>query len=109
MLYEVITLAAAYLDGEFDQLVAQLKDGSAREDALDDDPLVRELELICREFSKERRIGPDDNLFEVGVSRITSYNVCYTKLLRIFLCRPRRRRPAGLVSIAAHQVSPTVR
>jgi len=64
-------LAAAYLDGEFDQLVAQLKDGSAREDALDDDPLVRELELICREFSKERRIGPDDNLFEVGVSSLT--------------------------------------
>ncbi|MEE8427087.1 MAG: acyl carrier protein, partial [Woeseiaceae bacterium] len=24
-----------------------------------------------REFSKERRIGPDDNLFEVGVSSLT--------------------------------------
>jgi len=40
-------------------------------DELDADPLVRELELICAEFSRERRIGPDDNLFEVGVSSLT--------------------------------------
>jgi len=26
---------------------------------------------ICREFSKDREIGPDDNLFEVGVSSLT--------------------------------------
>ena len=38
---------------------------------LDDDPLVAELETICREFSKDRKIGPDDNLFEVGVSSLT--------------------------------------
>jgi acyl carrier protein len=37
----------------------------------DDDPLIAELELICREFSKDRKIGPDDNLFEVGVSSLT--------------------------------------
>ena len=38
---------------------------------LDDDPLVAELETICREFSKDLPIGPDDNLFEVGVSSLT--------------------------------------
>jgi len=27
--------------------------------------------MICREFSKERTIGPDDNLFEVGISSLT--------------------------------------
>ena len=29
-----------------------------------------ELELICREFAKDRTIGPDDDLFEVGVSSL---------------------------------------
>jgi acyl-CoA synthetase (AMP-forming)/AMP-acid ligase II/acyl carrier protein len=65
-------LANAYLEGEFDEAVAALKseiDESAGE--LDADPLVREIELICNEFSKERKIGPDDNLFEVGVSSLT--------------------------------------
>ena len=36
-----------------------------------EDPLVAELEMICREFSRERTIGADDNLFEVGVSSLT--------------------------------------
>ena len=63
-------LARAYQDGEFTGLVSQLQVNSDDDD-LDADPLVRELELICREFSKERRIGPDDNLFEVGVSSLT--------------------------------------
>ncbi len=60
-----------YLDGEFDQVLSQLApvEGSAVE--FDDDPLVAELETICREFSKERRIMPEDNLFEVGVSSLT--------------------------------------
>ncbi|MDH5344754.1 MAG: AMP-binding protein, partial [Gammaproteobacteria bacterium] len=64
-------LANAYLDGEYGEVVAALQAGVESDDDLDDDPLVRELELICREFSKERRIGPDDNLFEVGVSSLT--------------------------------------
>ncbi len=64
-------LAEAYLDGEFDEAVRALADASADAGSLDDDPLVRELELICHEFSTERRIGPDDNLFEVGVSSLT--------------------------------------
>jgi acyl-CoA synthetase (AMP-forming)/AMP-acid ligase II/acyl carrier protein len=64
-------LANAYLDGEFDELVSRLGTATDSGDGLDDDPLVRELELICREFSKERIIRPDDNLFEVGVSSLT--------------------------------------
>jgi acyl carrier protein len=66
-----VKLAAAYLDGDFDDAVRTLSDVADDGDDLDDDPLVREIELICREFSKERKIGPDDNLFEVGVSSLT--------------------------------------
>jgi acyl carrier protein len=66
-----VQLGNAYLDGEFDELVAQLSGSTVAAGELDADPLVRELELVCREFSKERRIGPDDNLFEVGVSSLT--------------------------------------
>ena len=66
-----VHLLNAYLDGEYDGVIAEL---TPREDEvadLDEDPLVAELEAICREFSKDRRIGPDDNLFEVGVSSLT--------------------------------------
>jgi acyl carrier protein len=66
-----VMLANAYLDGEFNDEVRALSDASDAGNDLDDDPLVREIELICREFSKERKIGPDDNLFEVGVSSLT--------------------------------------
>jgi len=63
-------LLGAYQDGEFDETLARLApaDMSA---PTDDDPLVAELELICREYSKERTIGPDDDLFEVGISSLT--------------------------------------
>ena len=64
-------LANAYMEGDFQNLVAELSQHTDSQDELDDDPLVRELELICREFSKDRIIGPDDNLFEVGVSSLT--------------------------------------
>ena len=64
-------LAASYTEGEFAEEVRALADSPAADDDLDDDSLVREIELICREFSKERKIGPDDNLFEVGVSSLT--------------------------------------
>ena len=66
-----VKLAAAYLDGEFDADVHALSDSDDSGDDLDDDPLVREIERICAEFSKDRKIGPDDNLFEVGVSSLT--------------------------------------
>ena len=36
-----------------------------------DDPLVGELVTICKDFSKDRAIGPDENLFETGVSSLT--------------------------------------
>ena len=66
-----VKLLNAYLDGDYDDVVAELAPIEAVDEALDEDPLVAELEAICREFSKERRIGPDDNLFEVGVSSLT--------------------------------------
>jgi acyl-CoA synthetase (AMP-forming)/AMP-acid ligase II/acyl carrier protein len=70
-------LSAAYLNGEFDSFLASLEP-SADETPADllasadaGDPLILELERICREFAKDRIIGPDDNLFEVGVSSLT--------------------------------------
>ena len=60
----------AYLDGEFDEVLGKMT-ASLSDEGVDDDPLVAELELICREFSKELTIGPDDNLFEVGISSLT--------------------------------------
>jgi acyl-CoA synthetase (AMP-forming)/AMP-acid ligase II/acyl carrier protein len=63
-------LLDAYLDGEFDEVLGKLAPEVSTE-GLDEDPLVAELELICREFSKEYTIGPEDNLFEVGISSLT--------------------------------------
>lgn len=66
-------LAESYLDGDYDAALQELAALAASEQAGADgeDPLVLELEKICREFSKDRRIGADDNLFEVGVSSLT--------------------------------------
>jgi acyl-CoA synthetase (AMP-forming)/AMP-acid ligase II/acyl carrier protein len=67
-------LAAAYADGEFDEALAALEipsAGAADAGAGEDDPLVAELLATCREFAKDRPIGADDNLFEVGVSSLT--------------------------------------
>jgi len=64
-------LLLAYFDGEFDDVLLELKPDDALTGATDDDPLVAELEIICREFAKDRKIGPDDNLFEVGISSLT--------------------------------------
>lgn len=66
-----VQLLNAYFDGEYAELLAEMSPAAATDGALDDDLLVAELEQICREFSKERVIGPDDNLFEVGVSSLT--------------------------------------
>jgi acyl-CoA synthetase (AMP-forming)/AMP-acid ligase II/acyl carrier protein len=60
-----------YLDGVFDPVLRELVPAEAESTETDDDPRVTELVSICREFSKERTIGPDDNLFEVGVSSLT--------------------------------------
>ena len=64
-------LLQSYFDGEFDDVIAELQPVAAEDEATDSDPLVAELVAISREFSKERTIGPDDNLFEVGVSSLT--------------------------------------
>lgn len=64
-------LLQAYFDGEFDSAIAELQPAQGAPQQTDDDPLVAEIETICREFSKDRKIGPDDNLFEVGVSSLT--------------------------------------
>ena len=64
-------LLQAYFDGDFDEVLDELHPSDSGESDTDEDPLVAELELICREFAKERTIGPDDNLFEVGVSSLT--------------------------------------
>ena len=67
-------MLSAYLDGEYDEVLGKLAPEISTE-GVDDDPLVAELELICREFSRERLIGPDDNLFEVGISSLTLASV----------------------------------
>jgi acyl carrier protein len=67
-------LAESYLDGQFDPALRELAALAAEElveGAQGEDSLVLELEHICREFSKDRRIEPDDNLFEAGVSSLT--------------------------------------
>ncbi|MCH8867206.1 MAG: non-ribosomal peptide synthetase [Proteobacteria bacterium] len=63
-------MLSAYADGEFDDILSALSP-VAKSASIDDDPLIRELVEICREFAKERVIGPGDNLFEVGVSSLT--------------------------------------
>ena len=65
-----VQLLNAYLDGEFAEVVDSLSPQPA-EVAGDADPLVAELIVVCAEFAKERSIGADDNLFEVGVSSLT--------------------------------------
>ena len=64
-------LLNAYFDGEFDQILARLAPAEAEAFETDADPLIAELELIAHEFSKDRRIGADDNLFEVGLTSLT--------------------------------------
>jgi acyl-CoA synthetase (AMP-forming)/AMP-acid ligase II/acyl carrier protein len=64
-------LLQAYFDGEFDEVLRELHPDDHAATASDEDPLIAELEIICLEFAKDRKIGPDDNLFEVGVSSLT--------------------------------------
>lgn len=66
-------LATAYVDGEFDDVLARLapQPEQIAEAASGEDAGVREILDICNELSKDRVIGPDENLFEVGVSSLT--------------------------------------
>lgn len=68
------SLAEAYLDGEFDDALAEMAQLATADDegaSADESPMVAALMAIADEFSKERKIGPDDNLFEVGISSLT--------------------------------------
>jgi acyl carrier protein len=68
-------LVEEYLDGSFDAALKDLENITIpiSDEGLeaDEDPLVAELLSICAEFSKDRHIGTDDNLFEVGISSLT--------------------------------------
>lgn len=65
-----VKLLNAYLDGEYAEELHKLQPQQSAA-AEHEDPLIAELMTICAEFAKERSIGPDDNLFEVGVSSLT--------------------------------------
>lgn len=69
------SLANAYLDGEYDAVIRELSSLAERNQETEglsgEAGLVAELMAIAAEFSKERKIGPDDNLFEVGISSLT--------------------------------------
>ena len=68
------SLANAYLDGEFDEPLRELARIAGEEPesgAATEAGTVGQLLDIAAEFSKERKIGPDDNLFEVGISSLT--------------------------------------
>jgi acyl-CoA synthetase (AMP-forming)/AMP-acid ligase II/acyl carrier protein len=68
-------LIEEYLDGSFDTALKDLKNLAIPVNdegpEADEDPLVADLLAICAEFSKDRHIGADDNLFEVGISSLT--------------------------------------
>ena len=64
-------LLNAYLDGEFVGVLEATAPEAVPGDAAGDGATVDRLLAICREFSKERAVGPDDNLFEVGLSSLT--------------------------------------
>ena len=66
-------LAQAYADGDFAAVAGILAEAAAAASTADadEDPLVAELVGICREFAKDQVIGPDDDLFETGVSSLT--------------------------------------
>ena len=63
-------LVRDYLAGAF-QPIATPADAPADDAPADSDPLVAILLGICREHAREVPVGPDDNLFEVGVSSLT--------------------------------------
>ena len=68
-------LAAAYLAGEYDEAIEGLAALARQDDnsgsATDAGDAMGALMAIASSFSKERKIGADDNLFEVGISSLT--------------------------------------
>ena len=64
-------LVGAYLNGEFDSVLPKAEAALTNDQPVEADPVVEELKAICREFAQDRKIGPDDNLFEVGINSLT--------------------------------------
>lgn len=67
-------LAAAFLEGEFAPVLAELSAlsrGGPDKESHDSTDLVDDILAICLTFAKNRKIGPDDNLFETGISSLT--------------------------------------
>jgi len=64
-------LVDAYLNGEFDEVLPKATPEVQRDESDDDDSMIAQLSAICREFAQDRIVGPDDNLFEIGISSLT--------------------------------------
>jgi len=64
-------LASAYLDGQYDAVLHAQRTPTPDVAFDDEDPLIAELITICAGFSKDKTVGADDNLFEVGISSLT--------------------------------------
>jgi iturin family lipopeptide synthetase A len=64
-------LVDAYLNGEFDAVLPKAAIDAAEEEAVNDNSVIAQLSAICREFAQDRKVGLDDNLFEVGISSLT--------------------------------------
>lgn len=64
-------LVEAYLNGDFDDVLPKAAIDEADDEASEDSSIIGQLSAICREFAQDRKVGPDDNLFEVGISSLT--------------------------------------
>ena len=64
-------LVDAYLNGEYDDLLPKAAPERLDDKPEDDKSMVAQLSAICREFTQDRSLGPDDNLFEVGITSLT--------------------------------------
>ncbi len=64
-------LVDAYLNGDFDAVLPKAAPELPDDEAVDENPVVAQLSAICREFAQDRRVAPDDNLFEIGISSLT--------------------------------------
>jgi len=64
-------LTSAYLDGEFDTVLPKAAPELPDDEPVEPDPVIADLNTICREFARNLKVGPDDNLFEVGITSLT--------------------------------------
>ena len=68
-------LTEAYLNGDFDAVIAQLKTLQAATPTTPDthaemNDFETKISEICRNTVTDKTIGPDDNLFEIGISSL---------------------------------------